>query len=535
MKFFSKCLLFFHGLTALTVAQQIVTDAKAACGKLGASLAIENVHINFVQYLPAGTNISLTQNYNLSSCGYVSQVVSNDLCRVAMYVATSYRSGITLEAWLPTNWTGRFLSTGNGGIGGCIQYADLAYAAGLGFATVGANNGHNGTSGYAFYRNMDVVHDFVDRSLHTGVVVGKEIVKRYYGAAHKKSYYLGCSTGGRQGFKAVQSYPNDFDGVVAGAPAIDFTDLTSWSASFYTIFGSANDSTFVPAGELWALIHQEILNQCDSMDGVVDDIIEDPLMCQFRPEALQCPPGTTNFTSCLTNVQVSAVREAFTDFYGLDGKIIYPRMQPGSELIAEDIYYTTGPFPYSVDWFRYVVYNNPNWNAATFNRLDAKAAADQNPFNIQTWNGDLSDFRAAGGKLLTYHGQADYIISSDNSPRYYDHVSRTMGLPSSDLDEFYRFFRISGMGHCGGGVGAHAIGQTEAEVSTLDPQNNVLLRMVDWVENGNAPVTVTGTKYINDDPSQGVSFVRNHCKYPLRNFCTDGANYKSPESWTCIE
>jgi hypothetical protein len=93
------------------------------------------------------------------------------------------------------------------------------------------------------------------------------------------------------------------------------------------------------------------------MDGVVDDIIEDPLMCQFRPEALQCPPGTTNFTSCLTNVQVSAVREAFTDFYGLDGKIIYPRMQPGSELIAEDIYYTTGPFPYSVDWFRYVVYS----------------------------------------------------------------------------------------------------------------------------------------------------------------------------------
>jgi feruloyl esterase len=133
--------------------------------------------------------------------------------------------------------------------------------------------------------------------------------------------------------------------------------LTSWSATFYKIFGNANYSTFVPAGGQWALIYQEILNQCDSIDGVLDGIIEDPMMCQFRPEALQCPLGTTNFTACLTSTLVSAVREVFTDFYGVDGKIIYPRMQPGSELTAEYIYYTTGPFPYSVDWFRYVVYS----------------------------------------------------------------------------------------------------------------------------------------------------------------------------------
>ena len=298
--------------------------------------------------------------------------------------------------------------------------------------------------------------------MHTGVVVGKEITKKYYGEPHNKSYYLGCSTGGRQGFKAVQSYPDDFDGVVAGAPALDFAYLASWSASFYKIFGDAGSPTYIPAGALWALIHQEILNQCDAIDGVVDGILEDPMLCQFRPESLLCPPGTTSSTTCLTSAQVVAVRAAFTDYYGVDGQLIYPRMQPGSEETAQFVYYTTGAFPYSVDWFRYVVYSksftlfewlksdettdNPNWNASSYNRLDAKAAGDQNPFNIQTWNGDLSAFKNKGGKVLTYHGQADYIITSDNSPRYYNHVSATMGLPSSDLDEFYRFFRISGMG-----------------------------------------------------------------------------------------
>lgn len=124
------------------------------------------------------------------------------------------------------------------------------------------------------------------------------------------------------------------------------------------VFGDPWDATFVPAGAPWALIHSEILNQCDAIDGAVDGIIEDPMLCRFRPEALLCPPGTANSTAsnCLTSAQVRAVRAAFTDYYGIDGQLVFPRMQPGSEEIAQYVYYTVGPFSFSVDWFRYVVF-----------------------------------------------------------------------------------------------------------------------------------------------------------------------------------
>lgn len=508
---FSFALPFFAANTSLASAAggHIVAHPAQACSHIAQSFKEPHVTVNFAQHVPANTTLTFSQAGNLSSCARPSQLVPVDLCRVAMRVQTSNRSEITLEAWLPTNWTGRFLSTGNGGLSGCIQYEDMAYTAGYGFATVGANNGHNGTAGGAFYNNADVVADFAYRSVHTGVVVGKEITKAYYGQSHKKSYYLGCSTGGRQGFKSVQDFPEDFDGVVAGAPAVAFNNLSSWSGHFLLITGSPNASTFLTP-EKWALVHQDILAQCDTLDGVADGILEDPELCPYRPENLQCS-SKTNTTNCLTTPQVLTVRQIFTDYYGLNGSLIFPRMNYGSELADPYIYYSGQPFPYTTDWYRYAIYNNPSWNPYDLSLEDAAYAAHLNPFNIETWNGDLSPFQKRGGKILHYHGLADSIITSENSPRYYNHVSNTMSLPSKDLDAFYRFFRIPGMDHCTGGVGAWGIGQNSLVLNgtAQTPQNNVLLRMVAWVEGGEAPETVTGYKYINvsqrDDVGTGIT------------------------------
>ncbi|KAK8152840.1 Tannase/feruloyl esterase [Phyllosticta citrichinensis] len=522
------------GAGLLVAAAEAASKAtfEQQCGSLPSSLAsvVPNATVWFSEFVAAGTNLTFPDN--TVTCDRTSQVVSNDLCRVALRVPTSNRSEISMEAWLPVNWTGRFLSTGNGGLSGCIKYEDMAYTAGLGFSTVGANNGHNGTEGTSFYKNDDIVADFAWRSVHTGVVVGKKISEAFYGKTHDKSYYLGCSTGGRQGLKSAQSFPDDFDGIVAGAPAASFLGLLSWSGHFYTILGDEDSPSHVSA-DLWAVVHEDILKQCDGIDGVIDGILEDPELCQYRPEGLICGSGATNTSSCLTPAQADAVRLVLSPVYGTDGSIVYPRMQPGSE-IASSASLFNGSFAYTKDWFRYVVYNDPSWDPATLDAEQMEFASKKDPWNIQTWEGDLSRLRDRGSKLLHYHGLMDGSISSENSPRYYNHVSRTMGLTTEELDDFYRFFRISGMGHCTGGDGAHAIGNELESLESLDPDENALMAMVRWVEEGIAPTTLIGTKWKGDTADTGVDYKRAHCKYPARNVYVGSGDGRDMDGWKCV-
>ncbi|SMR64576.1 unnamed protein product [Zymoseptoria tritici ST99CH_3D1] len=523
------------GLTAVASSQHEYSNPSINCSDLSSSFVRENVTIHFADFVAAGTNITLDQTGLLAECERPSQVAPVDLCRIAMNVTTSPRSEIYMEAWLPSNWTGRFLATGNGGLGGCVQYEDVAYGASLGFATVGSNNGHQGTRGLAFYQNADIVEDFSYRSILTETLVGKAITSAYYSNSHKKSYYIGCSTGGRQGFKMAQSFPTLFDGIVAGAPALSFNNLSSWSGHFYPITGSPDSPSYLPPS-LWAAVHTEILTQCDSLDGVEDGILEDPSLCHYKPVSLLCRTNqsSTPTAPCLTAPQVLTVSAVLADYHGQDGALIFPRMQPGTELSAPYIYYNGQGFQYTLDWMRYAILQDPSWGAATLNSTYAAISDLTNPSDIETWNGDLAPFRDHGGKILHYHGLADAIITSENSPRYYEHVATTMNASPADLDEFYRFFRVGGMGHCAGGDGAWDIGQGAG--GSTDPERNVLTRMVRWVEEGAeaAPEVLVGTKFVKDTAELGVELERKHCKWPLRNLCVDPGNHKSPEAWKCV-
>lgn len=497
------------------------------CAGFGKTLALQfrNAKINGTEFVEAGTNLTAPSTH--PTCAPFNSALDFDLCRVKMYVSTSKKSGVSLETWLPLDWSGRFLSVGNGGLGGCISYDDMAYTAARGFAVVGTNNGHDGNTGLPFYKNREVLEDFAYRAVHTGVVVGKKITKAFYGKTHTKSYYLGCSTGGRQGFKEAQDFPADFDGIVAGAPAFDFGNLQAWSGHFYTLTGTAGSPTFLTPAQ-WSLVVLDVLTQCDGLDGKVDGIIEDPDLCQYRPESLICGENPTS--NCLTGIQAGVVRDVFSPLYDATGTLLYPRLQPGAN--STSTVWSGTPFQYAVDWWRYVIYNDPSWGPE-LTLADIEAAKKVDTFGINTWKGDLSKIRDRGAKILHYHGLQDPIITSDNSARYYNHVSRTMGLQSGELDEFYRYFRISGMNHCTGGPGAFNIGNRGSGFGGEEPERNVLNAMVQWVEEGIAPDYVLGTAYTDANKNK-VAFERKHCKYPLRNSYKGTGDPNSAESWHCV-
>lgn len=453
-----------------------------------------------------------------------------------MNVTTSSSSSIILEAWLPSQWNGRFLSTGNGGLNGCIGWGILAYANAEQFAAVGANNGHNGTSGKPFLNSPEVVEDFAYRSVYTGAVIGKQVTEQFYASAVNKSYYLGCSTGGRQAWKFAQDFPDVFDGIVAGSPALDFNHLTDWSGYLSEVAGFDNtSSTFIPA-RLWGVINAEILRQCDALDGAADGIIESPDLCRPYLERLICPPNTSNTSSCLNPAQYDRAVKSLEPLYNASGTLIFPRLQPGAQAAAAGVYFTGQPFPYTSDWFKYAVYNNPSWDPRTLGQADFTYLDSVDPYGISTFKGDLSAFAARGGRVITYHGMQDPVITSDNSARYYSLVSSVMGVPPSSLDEFYRYFRISGMGHCAGGPGAWDIGQGNLvrPQGFSMPGNSVLNAIVAWVENAQAPDMIEGIKWVNDTAMEGVSFKRRHCRYPYRNMYNGTDGGMDENGWQCV-
>ncbi|KAK8010822.1 tannase and feruloyl esterase [Apiospora arundinis] len=502
-----------------------------ACQAFAKEVQIPNSTFVAADFIPAGTTLQFP---NVDpACSRPSQLVSVPLCRVQANITTSSTSGLHFEAWLPQNWTGRFLSTGNGGIGGCVQYDDIEWTASLGFAAVGTNNGHDGMTAVPFFQNPEVVEDFSFRAVQTGVVVGKDVAKAFYGKANTKSYYLGCSTGGRQGMKMVQDFPELFDGVSAGAPAMNFNNLNTWSAHFLPVTGSNTSDTFVSEA-LWGVVHKDMLNQCDELDGLADGILEAPDLCRYKADGLLCGTGAAPDGACLTSKQINTVNTIFSDMKSTNGTVLYPRMQPGSEAAGAFAAYYNGQPSDKADWLKYVVMADPNFDFTKFTP-DLWGRSDAlNPSDIATNKADISAFRDRGGKLLHYHGTMDAIISSDNSPRYYESVRAALQQEPAELDAFYRFFRVSGMGHCRGGPGAHYIGNQIKQLAFPDkPDQSVLMDLVRWVEQGQAPDFITGTAFVSDAQGGEVAFTRRHCRWPTMNKFM-GGDSNSADSWSCV-
>ncbi|KAI5271178.1 tannase-domain-containing protein [Aureobasidium subglaciale] len=514
------------------------TQAVSGCEALIQALTFPDQQVTVVNCEDITTGTALTLPNGPSNCNGGS--VQIDLRRVTLNVVTSYASSNYVEVWLPTGqdaWNGRFMATDNKGLSGCPSYDDMIYTSSLGFSVVGDNGGHNNTEylgmdAQQFLNNNELVVDWSYRARHAAVVAGKQVIKTNYGQAASYNYMIGCSNGGRQALQSAQMYPEDFDGIIAGSSASDFNHHIDWSGRMYVLTGADESDAKYLTYDDWVIVHNEVLSQCDeALDGVADGIIEDSTICDFNATTLTCVDGQTD--NCLTYEQTSTVWNVFSQLYDQDGNLYYPRLSPGAELYASTNGVLHGVQGHVSDWVGRAVWNSSTWDPSTLSQTDYTQADDTDELHgtVSSFNSDLSAFHAAGKKLIMYHGLMDPAITAENSQRYYLNVARDMNLDHTGLDDFLRYFRISGMYHCTGGIGAWAFGQNG---NAQNGTSNVVWDIVNWVEQGEAPDTMTGTKFVNDDPTQGVEFERHHCRFPYRTTYSGQGDSTDPDNWSCI-
>jgi feruloyl esterase len=450
----------------------------ASCESL-AGLKLQDTTITLAESVAAGAFAPPAGPRGRGGAGPQGNAYRNlpAFCRVAATIKPSSDSDIKIEVWLPVSgWNTKFEAVGNGGWTGSIPYPALSDGLQRGYATAGTDTGHEGGSGSFALGHPEKLIDFAYRGVHEMTVKSKAIVAAFYGSDAKYAYWNGCSSGGKQGLKEVQKFPTDFDGVIAGAPANYWTHLTS-AAAWVGQAVNKTDASLIPPAK-YPLIHEAAINACDMLDGVKDNVIEDPTRCKFDPRVLQCKSDDSSM--CLTAAQVDTAHAMYAPVVNpRTRQTVFPGFEPGSEP-GWNIVAGRQPTSLGIDHWKYVVFKDPNWDYKTLDFDKDIALADKldSDIGINAIETNLTPFFAHGGKLIQYHGWTDPLIPPQNSVDYYESVLKAMG--ASKVNGNYRLFMVPGMNHCGGGDGA----------TTFD----ALAALEDWVEKGKAPAQIIASR-----------------------------------------
>jgi pimeloyl-ACP methyl ester carboxylesterase len=516
-------------LAALGLFAMVPAFAATSCAGL-ASLA-----------LPEVTSIAAT----LVTGGTITPPAPNPpvtglppLCRVSLVVAPQ----IKVEVWLPVTWNQRFMAVGGGGYAGDITWPSLGQPLRAGYATSSTDTGHSAATGGGFALNPDgtlneqLIVDFASRSLHEMTVKAQMLINAYYGQAPKYNYWVGGSTGGRQGLMEAQRFPTDYDGILAGCPAINW-DRFIPSELWPQIVMKEELGAPIAASKLNA-VNTKAVAACDANDGVIDGVINEPRKCGYDPAAAICKAGDDP-AACLTIAEANAVRKIWNGPTTQEGKRLWFGTERGASFGG-----LSGPNPFSiaVDHFRYWIHQNPSfdWRTVTETSFGNDFKLSEQKFDgvIGTDDDNLQALRKAGGKLIIYHGEWDNVIFPRGTQNYYERVLTGNG-GANHVTDFARLFMVPGVGHCVGGPGPNAFGQWLYGASppplTPDADHDMFLALMRWVEQGIAPDRIIATKYVNDNPAQGVLRTRPLCVYPKVAQWTGRGSTDDAANFACVD
>jgi feruloyl esterase len=483
-----------------------------SCADL-AALTIPDVTINAASEIAAGP---------FSPTGSKIPLTVPTFCRVEATARPTDDSEIKIEVWIPAAeaWNGKFQGVGNGGYQGSISYTAMATALRRGYATASTDTGHTGDDVIFGKGHPEKVIDFGWRAIHLMTDTAKLVVRNATGRFADKSYFVGCSSGGHQAMSEAQRFPDDYDGIVAGAPANNrirqtFGFMWSWSATHRA------DGTPILDQASLATVTKAVVAACDARDGLKDGLVEDPRKCTFDPATLVCR-GSTNGSPCLTKEQADAVKKVYDGAkHPRTGEPIFTGWPRGSEGFGESpiqswAQYITAPKEASrIGVFRYFLFHDPNWKLTSLDYDRDFAYAEERIPHLAAVDPDLSPFKKSGGKLIMYAGWMDPVVPPQDNVAYYEAVAKKMGGYDKTRD-FFRLFVAPGMGHCAGGPGPN--------------QFDAIGALEQWVEKGVAPDALIASH----STAGKIDRTRPLCPYPQVARYKGAGSIDEAASFACV-